>query len=66
MHWVTRTITLDVTMLQTAEEKRIGATATGKLSRREFGLLWNKVIETGGVVVGDEIGVTIKLEAARM
>ena len=66
LHWVTRTITLDVTMLQTAEEKRIGATATGKLSRREFGLLWNKVIETGGVVVGDEIGVTIKLEAARM
>ena len=65
LHGVTRPITLDVTRLQTADEKRIGATATGKLSRREFGLLWNKMIETGGVVVGDEIGVTIEFEAAR-
>ncbi len=65
MHGVTRPITLDLEKLQTSGENRISATAMGKLSRREFGLLWNKMIETGGVVVGDEIGVTIGFEAAR-
>lgn len=65
MHGVTRPITLDLEKVQTSGGNRISATATGKLSRREFGLLWNKMIETGGVVVGDEIGVTIEFEAAR-
>jgi len=64
MHGVTKPITLELSKLQTAGGTRISATATGKLSRREYDLTWNKLIETGGVVVGDEIGVTIEFEAA--
>jgi polyisoprenoid-binding protein YceI len=39
-----------------------GASATGKLSRKEFGLVWNKLLETGGVAVGDEVHLTIEVE----
>ena len=36
-----------------------GATATGKLSRKDFGLRWNNRLENGGVVVSDEVQLTI-------
>lgn len=39
-----------------------GATATTKISRRDFGLTWNKALDTGGVVVGDEVSITIDVE----
>lgn len=39
-----------------------GLTATTKISRKDFGLTWNKLLETGGAVVGDEINITIDLE----
>ncbi len=42
-----------------------GAVAKTKISRKEFGLVWNKTIETGGVVVGDEIAITLEIEATR-
>ena len=40
--------------------KRAGFEITGKINRKDFGLAWNTVLETGGVMVGDE--VTIKCE----
>ena len=43
---------------------RIGATASAKIKRSDFGMTWNKALETGGVVVGDVI--TITLEASLM
>ena len=42
-----------------------GATATTTISRKEFGLGWNQVLEAGGVMVGDAVRVTIDLELAR-
>jgi len=39
-----------------------GASAMTKLSRKDFGLQWNKVLETGGVAVGDEVNVIIDVE----
>ena len=42
---------------------RTGASATTKISRKAFGLLWNNLMETGGAVVADEIQVQIDLEA---
>jgi polyisoprenoid-binding protein YceI len=33
---------------------RAGFSATGKINRKDFGLGWNQLLETGGVVVGDE------------
>lgn len=41
---------------------RVGGTASAKINRKDFGLTWNKAIETGGVVVGDEVEITIDVE----
>jgi len=35
----------------------------GKISRKEFGLTWNQALEAGGVLVGDDIKITIDLQA---
>lgn len=41
---------------------RVGGQATTKIDRKDFGLLWNKALETGGVMVGDEVEITIDVE----
>jgi len=70
MHGVTREVVLDVDG-PTPEVKdpwgnmRFGASATTKVSRKEWGLVWNQAIETGGVVVGDEVTISIDIEATR-
>jgi len=70
MHGVTKEVTLDV-QGPTQEIKdiwggaRIGATATTTVDRREFGLLYNRVLEAGGAVVGNEVTITIDLEVTR-
>ena len=42
--------------------QRVGGQATTKINRKDFGLVWNKALETGGVVVGDEVEITIDVE----
>jgi polyisoprenoid-binding protein YceI len=44
---------------------RRGATATAKISRKAFGLTWNKALEGGGVVVGDEITIELEVELVK-
>ncbi len=68
---VTKPVVLDVEG-PTAEMKspfdgsaRIGATATTRLNRKDFGLNWNKAMEAGGVLVGDEVLVTIEFEGIK-
>ena len=39
-----------------------GLTATGKLNRKDFGLNWNKALEAGGVLVGDDVKLIIDAE----
>jgi polyisoprenoid-binding protein YceI len=41
---------------------RIGVNATTKIDRREFGLTFNAPLETGGVLVGEEVHITLELE----
>ncbi|HEX4037298.1 MAG TPA: YceI family protein [Acidobacteriaceae bacterium] len=41
---------------------RIGVAATTKIDRREFGLTFNATLETGGVLVGEEVSITLELE----
>jgi polyisoprenoid-binding protein YceI len=41
---------------------RIGGLATTKINRKDFGLTWNKALETGGVLVGDDVDITIDVE----
>lgn len=42
--------------------QRKGAQATTKINRKDFGLTWNEVMETGGLVVGDDVDITIETE----
>ena len=44
---------------------RVGGQATTKINRKDFGLVWNAALETGGVVVGDEVEITIDMEIYR-
>jgi len=41
---------------------RVGVSATTKIDRRDFGLTFNAALETGGVLVGDEVSITLELE----
>ena len=41
---------------------RVGGQATTKINRKDFGLVWNATLETGGVMVGDEVEITIDVE----
>ena len=41
---------------------RVGGQAATRINRKDFGLVWNKAVETGGVVVGDEVEITIDVE----
>jgi polyisoprenoid-binding protein YceI len=44
---------------------RAGFSATAKIDRREFGLTWNQALETGGMVVGNDIKLAIDAEFFR-
>lgn len=48
--------------VKTQRGAKSGATATAKISRKDFGILWNRAIEAGGVAVGDEVTITIDVE----
>ena len=41
---------------------RTGVSATTKISRKDFGLVWNALTEAGGVMVGDEVSITFEAE----
>jgi len=63
LHGVTQEIALDATLEGLVKDAygndRAGFSATGKLNRKDFGLGWNQLLETGGVVVGDEVRISI-------
>lgn len=62
----TRQVTLDVEATQIVKgmnnEKRIGAQATTKINRQDFGVKWNRTMDAGGIVVGNEVQIVIDLE----
>jgi polyisoprenoid-binding protein YceI len=70
IHGVTKTIDLDVEEL-TAEMKhpfglyRRGASAKTTILRSDFGITYNAVLEAGGVVIGDDVHITIDIEMTR-
>ena len=68
MHGVTKEVALDVEgpspPLKQGSNLRVGASATTKVNRRDFGLQYNRMIEAAPVV-GDEITITIDLEATK-
>jgi polyisoprenoid-binding protein YceI len=70
MHGVTKEVVLNVEGTTTPVKDpmgkmRIGGSATTKINRKDFGLSYNKMLETGGVLVGDEIDITIDVELTK-
>jgi len=41
---------------------RVGLSATTKINRKDFGLTWNATLETGGILVGDEVTITLDVQ----
>jgi polyisoprenoid-binding protein YceI len=67
IHGATRTVVLDVEEPSAPQKDpwgntRIGLSATTRINRRDFGLTWNTVLETGGFLVGDDVTITLDIE----
>lgn len=66
----TRSVTLDADPISDESKDpfgmiKVGTSATTKISRKDFGLVWNTVLETGGVAVGDEVKIALDLQFQR-
>lgn len=48
------------------ERERVGFSATGTVNRTDYGIVWNRAVEGGGVLLGDEVEITLAIEAIRM
>ena len=66
IHGVARPVVLDLTIHGEGKDPwgnvRCGATATGTINRKDFGLTWNQALETGQFLVGDDVQITIEVE----
>ena len=68
MHGVTKEVVLEVegpTKPITMGNTKAGAHATARIKRKDFGITWNKAMDGGGVVVGEDVDVTIEAEAIK-
>ncbi len=67
MHCVTKTVTVAVEFLglQKLREgaEKAGFESTFTVDRREFGIVWNQTLDDGGLMLGDEVKITVSLEA---
>ncbi len=63
---ITKKVVLDIDMGGVVEDpwgnQRSGFVLNGQINRKDFGLNWNKAIEAGGVVVGDEVKLVVEIE----
>jgi polyisoprenoid-binding protein YceI len=70
MHGITREVTIDVEG-PTPEIKdpwgnfRRGVSGTAKINRNDFGITWNKTMDTGGLIIGEEVSIYIDVEWIR-
>jgi polyisoprenoid-binding protein YceI len=66
---MTRPVTLDCTFDGTNKDpwggERAGFSASTKIDRREWGLTWNQALETGGILVGNDIKISLEVQAVR-
>lgn len=70
MRGVTRPVVLDVVFNDYVEKdpfgkQRVSFTATGALKRNDFGVSWNQALEFGGVMVSDEVKITLEIAAVK-
>jgi len=64
---VTKPLTLKAKFLGAGADPfgntRAGLTATGRINRKDFGMDFNKVLDSGGLLIGDEVDITLQVEA---
>jgi polyisoprenoid-binding protein YceI len=69
MHGVSKKVTLPVTFNGEGKDPwgntRAGFETSTKLDRKEYGIVWNKAIDNGGVLLGDDVNVSINLETVK-
>lgn len=67
IHGVTRSVTLEATLLGTATDpwgnQRIAFEAETTINRKDYGLTWNAALETGGLLVGDDVKISVSVQA---
>jgi len=67
IHGVTRNVVFEVegpsaSIKDPWGNTRLGISATTQIKRKDFGLVWNSTLETGGILVGDEVTITVDVE----
>lgn len=69
LHGVTKPVTVDVTSEGQGKDPwggtRAGFSGTTTINRKDFGLVWNVALEAGGVMVGDQVKVSVELETVK-
>lgn len=69
IHGVTKSVEMDFEILGTITDpwgsERAGFSATGKINRQDFGLSYNSVMEAGGLMVGDEVKISLEIEGVK-
>lgn len=69
MHGVTKSITLPVSFLGSVKDpwgnEKASFETTTTLNRKDYGIVWNKALDTGGLLLGDEVAITISLETGK-
>jgi len=69
LHGVTKPVTLDVVYGGSAKDpwgkERAAFEAKTKINRKDFGLTWSKALETGGLVVGDDVQISLEIEGVK-
>jgi polyisoprenoid-binding protein YceI len=67
IHGVTKEVVLPVSHLGKAKDpwggERVGFEAEVSLNRKDYGLMWNATLETGGFLVGDEVKISLQIQA---
>ncbi|MBI5629517.1 MAG: YceI family protein [Elusimicrobia bacterium] len=66
MHGVTKPVVLEVKMGEIGKDPwggvRAGFSAEGTLHRKDFGIVWNKTLDNGGLMLGDDVKIEIEIE----
>lgn len=69
IHGVTKPVVVEYEFVGVSQDPwgntKIGFEGHTKISRREFGLIWNAALESGGVLVGDDVTLTLDVEATK-
>jgi len=68
IHGVTKPVVFDVDFNGVVDDPwgntKTGLSAETKINRKDFGLTWNKALEAGGLVVGEDVTIMLEIEAA--